>query len=63
MAMYRRNRTPGGSYFFKVTLRNRNLSLPMDWIDELRESVRVTRRKRPFPVDAWVGLPEHLHAV
>jgi len=63
MVMYRRNRIPGGSYFFTVTLRNRNLSLLVDWIDELRESVRETRRERPFHIDAWVVLPEHLHAV
>ncbi len=61
--MYRRNRIPGGTYFFTVTLRNRNLSLLVDWIGDLRESVRETLREKPFRIDAWVVLPEHLHAV
>jgi len=54
---------PGGAYFFTVTLRNRKTSLLVDWIDDLRESVRETRRENPFHIDAWVVLPEHLHAV
>ena len=63
MVLYRRNRVPGGAYFFTVTLRNRKTSLLVDWIDDLRESVRETRRENPFHIDAWVVLPEHLHAV
>jgi putative transposase len=63
MVLYRRNRVHGGTYFFTVTLRNRSLTLLVDWIDELRESVRETRREKPFHIDAWVVLPEHLHAV
>jgi REP element-mobilizing transposase RayT len=38
MVLYSRNRVPGSRYFFTVTLRNRNLSLLVDWIDDLRES-------------------------
>ena len=33
----------------------------MRHIDALREAVRRTRRERPFAIDAWVVLPEHLH--
>lgn len=29
----------------------------------MREAVRVTRRSRPFAIDAWVVLPDHLHCV
>ena len=29
----------------------------------MRESVRVTSAERPFGIDAWVVLPDHLHAV
>ena len=63
MVLYRRNRVPGGTYFFTVTLRNRTLSLLVDRIDDLRESVRKVLRDKPFQIDAWVVLPEHLHAV
>jgi putative transposase len=29
----------------------------------LRKAVQVTRAERPFRIDAWVVLPDHLHAV
>lgn len=29
----------------------------------LREAVRRTRAERPFRIDAWVLLPDHLHCV
>jgi putative transposase len=32
-------------------------------IDVLRDAVRRVRRVRPFIIDAWVVLPDHLHAV
>ncbi len=32
-------------------------------VHALREAVRVTRRERPFHIDAWVVLPDHLHCV
>ena len=63
MVLYRRNYVPGGTYFFAVALRNPRLSLLTDWIEELRHSVRHVLRQQPFRMDAWVVLPEHLHAV
>ncbi len=32
-------------------------------VDLLREAVRRVRRSRPFTIDAWVVLPDHMHAV
>jgi putative transposase len=32
-------------------------------IDRLRDAVRTVRRARPFVIDAWVVLPDHLHCV
>jgi len=32
-------------------------------IDILRSEVRAVREKRPFVIDAWVVLPDHLHCV
>jgi putative transposase len=29
----------------------------------MREAVRATRAERPFGIDAWVVLPDHLHCV
>ncbi|MGY0562569.1 MAG: transposase [Paraglaciecola chathamensis] len=29
----------------------------------LRESVGICKKKRPFHIDAWVVLPEHIHCI
>lgn len=63
MANYRRNRVPGGSYFFTVALENRNSHLLTDRIEPLRNAVRVVRQRHPFFIDAWVVLPDHMHAI
>ena len=54
----RRNRVPGGSYFFTVNLRDRRSDLLVAEIEALRSSVRATRAQRPFRIDAWVVLPD-----
>ena len=63
MPDYRRNRVAGGSYFFTVNLRDRRSDLLVVEIDALRHAVRETRRVRPFQIDAWVVLPDHLHCL
>ena len=63
MPDYLRNRVPGGTYFFTVNLLDRKLSLLTDHIEALRAAVRRTRARRPFHIDAWVVLPDHLHCV
>jgi putative transposase len=64
MPDYRRCRIPGGCYFFTVNLlQRRGNTLLTDRIDLLRDAVRRVRRNRPFTIDAWVVLPDHLHAV
>ena len=60
---YRRNRVPGGTYFFTVNLLDRRSSLLVDQIEDLRESVWRVRELMPFHIDAWVVLPEHMHAL
>ncbi len=62
MPDYRRNRVPGGTYVFTVNLLNRRSSLLVSEIGKLREAVADTLRERPFHIDAWVVLPDHLHA-
>ena len=63
MPNYRRNRIPGGTYFFTVNLLERKSTLLIEYIAELREAVRVVREKQPFHIDAWVVLPDHMHAI
>ncbi len=63
MPDYRRNRVPGGTYFFTLNLQDRTRPLLIEHIDLLRAAVRRVRNLRPFHIDAWVVLPEHLHAL
>jgi putative transposase len=63
MVRYRRNVVAGGAFFFTVTLADRRSTLLVDRIQALRAAFRVTRRDRPFAIDAVVILPDHLHAI
>ncbi|MES9858118.1 MAG: transposase [Sedimenticola sp.] len=63
MVAYRRNFTPGASYFFTVTLLDRSSSLLTKKVDDLREVMRSVQVERPFTIDAIVILPDHLHCI
>lgn len=63
MSRYLRPRVPGASVFFTVALVDRGADTLVAHVDVLREAVRVTRSKRPFKIDAWVVLPDHMHCV
>ncbi|MDR3520553.1 MAG: transposase [Acidocella sp.] len=63
MTDYRRNRVPGGTYFFTVNLYDRHSGLLTRNIDILREAVRKVRTRAPFHIDAWAVLPDHLHCL
>ena len=63
MVAYRRNRVPGGTYFFTVTLKDRSARTLIDHVEMLRESVTTVRARWPFTIDAMVVLPDHLHAL
>ncbi|TVO64763.1 REP-associated tyrosine transposase [Denitromonas ohlonensis] len=63
MPDYRRNRIPGGCYFFTVNLLDRDSDALVVHMDLLRNAVRKVRSRRPFHIDAWVVLPDHMHAV
>ncbi|SIQ22798.1 MULTISPECIES: REP-associated tyrosine transposase [Acidiphilium] len=63
MTDYRRNRVPGGTYFFTVNLHDRRLNLLTENIESLRAAIRKTRARLPFHIDAWVVLPDHTHCL
>ena len=63
MSRYLRPRLPGVPVFFTVALARRGGRLLVDHIGLLREAVRLTRAERPFHIDAWVVLPDHLHCI
>jgi len=63
MPNYRRAFVPGGCWFFTVNLLDRRQKLLIDHIDLLRSAVAATKVKFPFEIDAFVVMPDHLHAI
>lgn len=63
MPNYIRPQQHGATVFFTVTLAARGTDLLTQEIEALRQAVRVTRCQRPFGIDAWVVLPDHMHCI
>jgi putative transposase len=63
MSQYLRPRRPGATVFFTVALGDRASDLLVREIETLRKAVQSTRSERPFGIDAWVVLPDHMHCV
>ena len=64
MSRYRRAKATGSSYFFTVVAYRRQSILCDEAIrNALRASIETVRVARPFIIDAWVLLPDHLHCV
>lgn len=60
---YRRDASPGGTWFFTVILANRDSGLLLPHIDHLRQVMRQVRERHPFTIEAMVVLPDHVHAI
>jgi putative transposase len=63
MPNYRHAFVPGGCWFFTVNLLECRNALLVDHVDALRDAVERTRKKYPFVIDAFVVLPDHVHAI
>lgn len=64
MARYRRANANGATYFFTVvTERRQRILTEPDVRAALRETIAKVRAARPFQIDGWVILPDHLHAI
>jgi putative transposase len=63
MPDHRRNRVPGGTFFFTLNLLDRRSNLLVTNIDALRDAVRRVRARAPFHINAWVVLPDHMHCL
>lgn len=63
MTNYRRNRVPGGTYFFTVAIADRHLDLLVRHIEHLNAALRDEHLRAPFINLGLVVLPDHLHAV
>ncbi|HEX5338131.1 MAG TPA: transposase, partial [Gallionella sp.] len=62
MSRYRRATAGGSSYFFTVVAYRRQPILCEDAIrNALRAAIAQVRLARPFEIDAWVLMPDHLH--
>ena len=64
MSRYRRSLAGGATFFFTVnTYRRRNILTHPDVRLALRNGIEHVRERMPFTIDAWVLLPNHLHAI
>jgi len=63
MTNYRRNRVPGGTFFFTVAIAHRHLDLLVRHIGHLMRAFREEHSRAPFVNLGLVVLPDHLHAV
>ncbi len=64
MANYRRASACGGKFFFTVvTYRRRPVLDRPESRQALREVIEDVRIRRPFSIDAWVLLPDHIHCI
>jgi putative transposase len=63
MPDYRCYRVPGGTYFFTVNLFGAPHGLVGAPYESPREAVARIWAERPFHIDGWVVLPNHIHCV
>lgn len=63
MVNYRRYFVPGGTYFFTVTLRDRQSNWLTRYIKQLGEAMRRVCELHPYRTIAIVVMPNHLHAI
>lgn len=63
MPRYIRDKTPGGTWFFTVCLRDRSSDLLIREIELLRRAVMGARINLTFRPEAWVVLPAHMHCI
>jgi putative transposase len=64
MSRYRRSLTGGASFFFTVnTYQRRTILTHPEVRAVLRDAIERVRESMPFTIDAWVLLPDHLHAI
>ena len=64
MPDYRRSRSAGGCYFFKVNLLEcYRIQLLVQQIDILRDVVRRARVRHSCHINGWVVLADHMHCI
>jgi len=62
MTNYRRNRAPGGTFFFTVAIAERHLDLLVRHIAHLKAVLRDEQQRAPFVNLGLAPPPDHLHS-
>ncbi|MCP3921369.1 MAG: transposase [Desulfobacterales bacterium] len=64
MSNYRRAKTGGGTFFFNIVSYRRQKILCDNVLREaLRTAIKEVQKAKPFIIDAWILLPDHLHCM
>ncbi|CEG57775.1 REP-associated tyrosine transposase [Legionella fallonii] len=63
MVRYRRDYSPGASYFFTLILLDRQSNYLTKYINHLSNAFRTVRAKANFTTHAIVVLPDHIHCI
>ena len=64
MTHYRRSNIAGATYFFTLaSYRRQPILCDVTVRNALREAIVSVRIKRPFTINAWVLLPDHMHCI
>ena len=64
MPDYRRDKTPGATWFFTVVSYQRRTFLCDEPVRvALRNAIIRVRKKYPFEINAWVLMPDHFHCI
>lgn len=63
VSRYRRPCQSGACIFFTINLADRGSDLLVRGVDMLRVAVARAKADRPFVIDAFVVLPDHMHCV
>lgn len=64
MATFRRSVVPGATYFFTVnTHQRRKVLTEPPFYSALKSALQQVKAERPFTIDAFVLLPDHLHCI
>ena len=64
MPNYRRDQSPGGTWFFTVVaFERRPIFCRQTFRASLKQSIQRTQKSHPFEINAWILLPDHLHCI
>ncbi|KQQ87841.1 transposase [Massilia sp. Leaf139] len=63
MSRFRRAHIGSTFFFTLVAWHRRPILCEPDVLRATREAIQKARARRPFTIDAWVQLPDHLHCI